>query len=187
MYASECHGTTSPTRRTIAAAATAALCLMLAALSGCTEKQAVHQVGEKVQLGGVVYSVLDTEWASQLETGGAAPRLPQHRFLIVRVNVNNAGNREVNLPLLHLVGTDKAEHLELNDGQGVSGWMGILRTLNPTESKDGRLLFDVPVTGSYSLRLTDGSSEVESEKTAMVVLPASGKHSMESPLLNDAK
>jgi hypothetical protein len=187
MNVSECHGTTRPARRTIASSAAGALCLMLSALSGCAEKQAVHQIGEKVQLGGVIYSVLDTEWASQLDAGGAAPRLPQHRFLIVRVSVNNAGNREVNLPLLHLVGTDRAEHLELADGQGVTGWMGILRTLNPTESKDGRLLFDVPDTGSYSLRLTDGSSEQESEKTAMVTLPASSKNSMESPLLNDAK
>jgi hypothetical protein len=61
--------------------------------------------------------------------------------------------------------------------------LGILRTLNPTETKDGRILFDVP-PGTYSLRITDGGSQ-ESERTALVALPPASKQGgMDSPLLN---
>ena len=61
---------TRPYRRTIALAAFS----MLATLSGCTEKKQIHQIGEKVQLGGVVYSVLDTEWLTGLDSGGTGAR-----------------------------------------------------------------------------------------------------------------
>ena len=172
---------TRPYRRTIALAAFS----MLATLSGCTEKKQIHQIGEKVQLGGVVYSVLDTEWLTGLDSGGTGARTPAHRFLVVHLSMTNGGSKEATLPLLHIVGPDGAEHLELADGKGLPNWLGILRTLNPTETKDGRIVFDVPV-GAYSIRLTDGS-EQELEKTAMVVLPASPKQAMDSPILNDTK
>ncbi len=182
MNSVESHGTTRPTRRTICLATG----LMLAAFSGCTKPPQIHQLGEKVQLGGMVFSVLDAEWAADIDAGGANAKTPQHRFLIVHLTMSNTGSKEATIPLLHVVAADKSEQLELAEGQGVPNWLGILRTLNPAESKEGRIVFDVP-PGAYSLRLTDGGDQ-ERELTAMVVLPPNaGKGSMDSPLLNQTK
>ena len=183
MNSVESHGTTRPARRTIWLATG----LMLAALSGCTKPPQIHQLGEKVQLGGVVFSVLDAEWATDIDAGGANAKTPQHRFLIVHLTIANTGSKEATIPLLHVIAADKAEHLELAEGQGVPSWLGILRTINPAESKDGRIVFDVP-PGAYSLRITDGG-EQERELTALVVLPPTSKQgsAMDSPLLNEPK
>lgn len=171
-------GTTRTGRRTILATATL---LMLAALAGCTKQQQIHQVGDKVQVGGVLYSVLDADWVNELDAGGGLPRTPQHKYLVVQLSISNVGNKETTLPLLHVVKPDNSEVLELSEGQGVEGWLGILRTLNPTETKVGRIVFDVP-QAAYNLRLTDGG-EPDSEKTAVVALPAK-KGGLDSPLLN---
>jgi hypothetical protein len=104
---------------------------------------------------------------------------------LVHLSVNNAGSKEVNLPLLNAVDSAGQEHLELSEGQGVVEWLGLLRPLNPTESKDGRIVFDIPM-GAYNLRLSDGG-DPESERTALVTLPPASKQGMESPLLNQPK
>ncbi|MCC6537513.1 MAG: DUF4352 domain-containing protein [Bryobacterales bacterium] len=172
-------GTTRMGRRTICAAAAVFLVTVLA---GCTRQQQVHQLGDKVQVGGVLYSVIDAEWVNELNSGGGLPRTPQHRFLVVQLSMSNVGNKETTLPLLHVVKPDNTELLELSEGQGIESWLGILRTLNPTETKVGRIVFDVP-QGAYNLRLTDGG-DPDTEKTAVVALPAKSKGGMDSPLLN---
>jgi len=184
MIVSECHGTTRPTRRTIGLAA--CVLLVLGATVGCTQEQRKFQIGERVALGGVVYTVHDAQWQSELDAGGLHPRTPQHRFLLVHLTVSNSGNKGATVPLLNLVDASGADHLELSDGQGVPEWLGVLRPVNPTESKVGRIVFDVPVA-SYLLRVTDGG-EQEVEKTALVALPQVPKGGpMDSPLLNEPK
>ena len=182
MSVTECHGTIRLPRRTICLAGCAAV---LAALSGCTQKARIFPMGEKVQVGGVIYTVLDAEWTGELDPGSPTARTPTHRYLLVHLSVNNAGSKEVNLPLLNAVDSAGQEHLELSEGQGVVEWLGLLRPLNPTESKDGRIVFDIPM-GAYNLRLSDGG-DPESERTALVALPPASKQGMESPLLNQPK
>jgi Domain of unknown function (DUF4352) len=183
MTVVESHGTTRPLRRTIALAVCALLLSIV--LSGCAPKSRIFQIGEKIQVGGIVYTVMDVEWAAQLDAGGAAARAPQNRFLVVHLSINNASSKEVTLPLLNVVDPSGAEHLELSDGQGVVDWLGILRPFNPAETKEGRIVFDVPVA-NYNLRLTDGT-EQEKERTELVALPPAPKAALDSPLLNQPK
>ncbi len=182
MSVTECHGTIRPRRRTIGLVICA---LLLTVLSACTPKSRIFQFGEKVEVGGAVYTLMDAEWATQLDAGGAAVRTPQHRFLVVHLSVSNAGSKELTLPLLNVVDPAGVEHLESSEGQGVTEWMGILRTLNPAESKEGRIVFDIPV-GNYNLRVTDGR-EQDRERTELVALPPAPKASLDSPLLNQPK
>jgi hypothetical protein len=179
MSVIESHGTIRLPRRTICLAVCAVLTV------ACTPKTRAFQVGERAQVGGAVYTVLDTEWTGELNQGGEPPLAPKHRFLIVHLNINNAGSKEITIPLLHVVDASGGEHLELSEIKGMPDWYGILRALNPTESKEGRIVFDVPV-GAYNLRVTDGA-EQESERTALVVLPPGSKTSLDSPLLNQPK
>jgi Domain of unknown function (DUF4352) len=184
MSLSERHGTTRPLRRTMCLAA--ACLLGLALPPACTRKQREFQVGDHVQVSGVAYTVHDVEWTGELDGGGSGGvRTPKNRFLVVNLTMQNTGNKEVTLPLLNAVDSAGADHLELSEGQGVPEWLGILRTLSPTESRQGRIVFDVPV-GVYRLKLSDGGDQ-ESERTALVALPAAAKHSLDSPILNEPK
>lgn len=176
MNLAECHGTTRALPRTMYTL----LILMLTMAAGCRQTVETHQVGDRIELGGVVYTVQEADWETEIQTGGGT-RTPQHRFLVIRLTISNKSNKEVTLPLLNAV-KGGAETLELSEGLGLDDWLGILRTLNPTETKTGRIVFDMPM-GSYSLRITDGG-EPEKERTAMVALPDKPKEGISSPLLN---
>lgn len=146
--------------------------LSAALLLGCgTQEKASktpHAMGERVQVGPLVYTVLEADWENELGDGANA-RIPKNRFLVIRLSVQNAGSKELTLPLLMLEDDKRQETLELDNGQGVEDWMGLLRHVTPANTIQGRIVFDVPVA-PYQLRLTD-AAELENERTAYVSIP----------------
>lgn len=145
-----------------------AVCLVL---PGCGAKQANridYQMGERVAVGPLTYNVVETTWRSQLGEGFKL-RFPQERFLLITISVTNGGGAEISVPLLTLEGQNNRTFPELDNGEGVDNWFGILRTLTPAQTQQGHLVFDVPLS-SYRLRLTDGSSPGR-EKYAWVEIP----------------
>jgi hypothetical protein len=113
-------------------------------------------MGEKVVAGPLTYNVVEKVWRSQLGEMFQI-RSPQNRFLLVTISATNGGGSEVSVPLLQLEGSEGKIYREIEDGQGVDNWFGILRTLEPAQTQQGRILFDVPLS-SYRLRLSDGDS-----------------------------
>jgi hypothetical protein len=95
--------------------------------------------------------------------------MPNQRFLTITISVTNGGGRDVSVPLLTLQNSNGETFRESEDGQGVDNWFGILRTIAPAQTQQGRIVFDVPLS-SYKLRLSDGGS-AGSEKYAMVAIP----------------
>ena len=128
----------------------------------------IHQMGERVQAGILNYIVLESDWVNELP-GSAGPRIPEKKFLLLRVTITNSGNREVNLPMLTLVDEQGKEIMESSEGQGVEEWLGILRTIKPAETLPGRILFDAKPL-NYKLRVTDGG-DPGSEVTRLVSIP----------------
>ena len=135
--------------------------------SGAKIPNAVHLMGERVQAGAMFYSVMEADWHDQLGSGSSA-RVPQGKFCVIRLTITNSGNRETIVPLLHLENEKGESFLELSDAEGVEEWMGPLRPLNPAETLQGRILFDVK-PANYLLRVTDGG-EPDREKTAQVAI-----------------
>lgn len=127
-----------------------------------------YRMGEPVAVGPLIYNVIDTEWQNQLGEGASA-RLPEHRFLLVRLSVTNSGASGSAIPGMSLVDSRGQTHLELAEGQGVSEWLGFLRTIEPAQTERGRVLFDVP-TGAYRLRVTN-DAEPGAEKAALIEIP----------------
>jgi hypothetical protein len=125
-------------------------------------------MGERVTLGPLTYTVVETAWRTQLGQM-LNIRVPQRRFLLVTVSITNGGGREVAVPLLQLEDGNGKAYQELEDGSGVDNWLGLLRQLNPAETQQGRLLFDVPLT-SFRLRVTD-AGEPGSEQYAWIQIP----------------
>jgi hypothetical protein len=117
---------------------------------------AEFQMGENVHAGPLSYNVVEKVWRSQLGEMFQI-RMPQNRFLLVTVSATNGGGSEVSVPLLELEAPDGKVYRELENGDWVENWFGILRTLEPAQTQQGRIVFDVPLS-SYRLKLSDGDS-----------------------------
>jgi len=154
-------------------------CLVLVLLAccllslGCSSSKTltdsrVFHMGERVEVGPLIYTVTDTEWQAQLGEGPSA-RIPQHRFLMIRLSVTNSGVSDSAVPAMSLVDARGETYTELTDGQGVTEWMGFLRSVKPAQTERGRVLFDVP-TGAYQLRVAN-DAEPEIQKVAHVEIP----------------
>jgi hypothetical protein len=146
--------------------------LSAALLLGCGAQEKAsktpHTMGDRVQVGPLVYTVLEADWENELGDGANA-RIPRNRFLVIRLSVQNAGSKELTLPLLTLEDDKRQETLELDNGQGLEDWLGLLRHVTPANTIQGRIVFDVPVA-PYQLRLTD-AADLEDERTAYVNIP----------------
>ncbi|HLX45794.1 MAG TPA: DUF4352 domain-containing protein [Bryobacteraceae bacterium] len=152
------------------------LCLPMLAvallLTGCANKQNSvridYPMGERVTLGPLTYNVIETAWRSQLG-GDFKLRVPQQRYLMITISVTNGGGHEVSVPLLTLENQSGQTFLESDNGEGVDNWFGLLRTLNPAQTQQGRIVFDVPLT-SYKLRVNDGG-ESGADRYAWIQIP----------------
>lgn len=144
----------------------------MAGLAGCNRgadsTRLEYLMGERVPAGPLTYNVIESVWRSQLGNEFKM-RIPDQRFLLITVSVTNGGGHDVSVPLLQLQGSDGTMFTESDNGENVDQWFGLLRTLNPGQTQQGRLLFDVPL-GSYRLKVTDGG-DPGSEKAAWVTIP----------------
>lgn len=140
------------------------------ALAGCkTESQQTDfQMGERVIATPLLYNVVQTMWRTQLGDLFKV-RVPVHRFLLISLSATNNGGKPVAVPFFTLEGSNREEYHELQTGDGVDNWFGLLREIAPGETKSGNIVFDVPLA-SYRLRLTDGG-EPGSEKLVWVEIP----------------
>ncbi len=135
------------------------LALAVLPIAGCrnvSATRAEYQMGDKVLVGPLTYNVVEKVWRSQLGEGFQM-RMPENRFLLITVSATNTSNSEVSVPLLQLEAPDGKVYREVETGEGVQDWFGILRTLTPSQTQQGRILFDVPLS-TYRLRLSDGDS-----------------------------
>jgi len=151
-------------------------------LAGCRRPAPApvnYDMGDKVTVGPLTYSVIDSSWKGELGEGYKI-RTPTQRFLLLMVSIANNGGNEISVPLLQLAGPNGEMFPELADGDGVNQWIGILRTMSPGQTLQGRLVFDVPLT-SYRLRLVDGG-DPGFEKYAWVQIPL--KLDADTPLFN---
>jgi hypothetical protein len=152
------------------------LCLLTIALAaglvlaGCKKEsqQTDFQMGERVIATPMLFNVVQTTWRTQL--GDLLKvRVPDHRFLLISLSATNNGSKPLGVPFLTLEGSNREEYHELQTGDGVDNWFGLLREIAPGETKVGNIAFDVPLA-SYRLRLTNGG-EPGSERLVWVEIP----------------
>jgi len=140
--------------------------------AGCKATQSAeradYQMGEKATAGPLTYTVIESVWRSQLGSGFNI-RVPERRFLLMTVSVSNHASHDISVPLLTMENQNGQSFTESNNGEGVDNWFGLLRTIGPSQTQQGKILFDAPLS-SYRLRLTDGG-ETETGKYAWVNIP----------------
>ncbi len=133
--------------------------LILAGCSGPATKEQILPMGEKVYVGRLVYTVFETQWMTQLGQGLEA-RVPQNRYLVLRISVANSGTQSFVVPPVTIEGDDGKVISELQDGKGVPQWIGFLRQARPAEAVQGNIAFDAP-PAHYKIRVSD-ENEVQS-------------------------
>lgn len=152
------------------------LCLLTVALAaalplgGCKKdsQQTDFQMGDRVIAAPLLYNVVQTVWRAQLGSLFQV-RVPDHRFLLISLSATNNGGKPVSVPFFMLEGSNREEYRELQTGEGVDNWFGLLREIAPGETRLGNIVFDVPLA-SYRLRLTNGG-EPGSERLVWVDIP----------------
>jgi hypothetical protein len=153
--------------------------LALLGSSGCNrgESQATTSsssdstftMGSRVQVGPMVYTVLETDWVSEL-TGKQGTQRPQHRFLVVRLTMTNGGGEKLSLPYFALISPKGDQFTEVSENiEDAPQWLGVLRELAPAQTETGTVVFDVPL-GAYKLQVTDGGP-IDRERTVRIDLP----------------
>ena len=143
------------------------LAALVLGLAGCssdspdrTEQVRVVQAGEKAPAGHLTYSVLDSQILTQLQLESESPRVPKDRFLVVQLAINNSGNTDANIPGVVLESDSGTTYNELTDGNGVQGFLGVLRHVGPGQTARGAIVFDAPAA-HYRLRFADENAENE--------------------------
>ena len=145
--------------------------LFVVILSGCQQQEQARRdfsMGERVPVGQMTYSVVESSWKTELGQGFKV-RTPEQRFLLIKVSVTNGSGKDVSVPLLTLEGTNGQTYREMADGDGVDNWFGVLRTISPGQTQQGNVAFDVPLT-SYKLRVPE-LNESGFENYASVQIP----------------
>lgn len=127
-------------------------------------------MGERVQASPFIYSVLEAQWKPELTEGGRAPK---HRFLFIRVNATNSGGQTAILPPFQLESQDGSTTYQevMENMDGVSDWLGMIRSVEPAQTERGYIVFDAPMA-AYKLLMYDGK-EIDNEKYAIVEIPVS--------------
>lgn len=157
--------------------------LVLLLTCGCSRQASrtprVFTMGDRVEVGPLVYIVQDAEWRDQLGEGARA-RTPEHRFLLVKLTVTNSGIRPADVPAFSLAASDGRTYEELSQGDGIPDWLGYLRRLPPATTEHGRVAFDAPA-GAYRLRVA-ALGENDEEMFAWIELPYQVTPGVQLPL-----
>ncbi|HUB82382.1 MAG TPA: hypothetical protein VMB03_26475 [Bryobacteraceae bacterium] len=130
-----------------------------------TSSSKIYDIGSRVEMGHLIYTVFETQWLPQLGAGDTA-RVPQHRFFVVRLSAVNSGSEEMDVPNVTLIPDQGDPIEELSDGDQVPQWIGFVRKVKPADSISGNVVFDAEPR-HYRLKLMDE----DGEKSALVDIP----------------
>lgn len=130
------------------------------AVTGCSSfsstknQPVIYAAGDKATVGPLTYTITDTQVTQQLGDDPNTTRTPQDRFFLVKVSISNSSSDSQPIPAMTLVDDAGRNYTELSDGANVANWLGVVRSVAPTQTEQGVVVFDAP-TKHYVLRLND--------------------------------
>lgn len=141
--------------------ATTVIALIAAGCSSGAKKEShVFPAGEKVSVGPLVFSVIDSQILTHLGEDASTARTPTDRFYVITISVSNSSSEDELVPGLTLVDDAGKEYPEAADGTNVPNWLGVVRKAGGAQTEQGNILFDAPAQ-HYRLRLTDETDATE--------------------------
>ena len=91
-------------------------------------------MGEKVQVGPLIYQVLQSDWRSELGSGG---RTPRNRYMFVKLSITNTSGGTVSIPTLTIEGGGQSYGEVTEDMDKVDNWFGLLRNIGGSQTEQG--------------------------------------------------
>lgn len=140
------------------------------------------RMGDKVQAGPLIYTVIEAEWKPELGSGDKV-HVPSQRFLLVHLTATNSAAEPVSIPSLTLTDDNGQIHNEAVTTADVPSLWGLVRKLKPADTMEGYILFDVEPK-SYKLKLEGGGGSSDVALVAMPLQFGLGKREMPSVLGN---
>lgn len=125
------------------------------------KKPKVFNERETVHVGYTSYCVWRSWWSNSLSQNPLLNQRPNARFLFVELTVRNNDSKPRMVPPFTLIDTDGAVYEASPHGWAVEGSIGVIETLNPSVSKQGIVVFDVPEKRDYRLKLSGGYWSLE--------------------------
>jgi hypothetical protein len=126
-----------------------------------TAEKKVYKEGDSVHIGYTTYAVWQSWWSSKLSSNEFLDQRPNAMYLFVELMVRNDDKKARMVPPFKLVDENGAEYEASSNGWAVEGSIGILESLNPSVSKQGFVVFDVPKGRTYRLKLSGGYWSLE--------------------------
>jgi hypothetical protein len=121
-----------------------------------------YTLGQSVSIGYWSYRCDNAEWTGMLGNGFTAERA-NAAFLLLDLTVQNNDKSASILPPFHLVDTEGRTYDESSAGAFAEGFFSPLEKLNPSVSKRGHVVFDVPRDREYRLQVSGGFNSSASE------------------------
>ncbi|MEJ5365416.1 MAG: DUF4352 domain-containing protein [Desulfosoma sp.] len=128
--------------------------------SGAKTK-AVHKERETVHVGYMSYAVWQSWWSNRLSDNQFLNERPNAAYLFVELTIRNDDKKARMVPPLKLIDQNGAEYEASSRSWAVDGAIGMLESLNPSVSKQGFVVFDVPKDRTYRLKLSGGYLSAE--------------------------
>ncbi len=119
-------------------------------------KSEQYRQGQTINVGYTSYLVTKSWWSDKLSENEFLNQKPDAQYLFVELVVRNDDKKARVVPPFNLVDENGAEYEASSKSWAVEGSLGIIESLNPSVSKQGFVVFDVPRSRSYRLKLSGG-------------------------------
>lgn len=116
----------------------------------------VYKERETVNIGYTSYAVWRSWWSYRLSDNEFLDQRPDAMFLFVELIVRNDDKKPRSIPPFKLIDENGAEYETSSKAWVVEGSIGVLDSLNPGVKKQGFIIFDVPQSHNYKLKVSGG-------------------------------
>jgi hypothetical protein len=113
-------------------------------------------MNSQVDVGYMRYIVHEAKFVTELSNNQFIKDSPNANFLVVDLWVQNTDREERTIPPFKLIDETGAEYGTSDKSWAMDNAIGLLEALNPSVSKRGLILFDVPSGHSYKLKVSGG-------------------------------
>lgn len=121
-----------------------------------SKAQKTYKEGDTVNTGYTSYAVWRSWWSSRLSDNQFLDDRPDAMFLFVDLTIRNNDKKARSIPPFKLIDENGAEYETTSKGWAVEGSIGVLDSLNPGVKKQGTIIFDVPQSHKYKLKVSGG-------------------------------
>ena len=113
-------------------------------------------MGETLSVGYTSYCVWRAWYSDRLSSNQFLNKRPNARWLFLDIAVRNNDTKARMVPPFKLVDENGAEYESSAEGTMIENAISVLQSLNPSVTKQGLVVFDVPQNHQYRLKVSGG-------------------------------